>query len=238
MKKIFFALGALDIALLLVLSIVLLLQQNSPAQHVDSNAAFFVGNFHSHTTTSDGKNTYDEMIEAAKALGLDFLVITDHQQIGNDTRAKCLEEKRLLCVIGEEISTTKGHLLAIGIVTEIPAGLSPEETINRIHRQDGLAIPAHPESKKTGKTGWNGLDVTEIKKLQVDAVECHQRGKESKNYVCDLLPNVPKVFDSDAHNTDALRNLASNCLLDNLSVEALKKAVKEGKCKEFIPGAG
>ncbi len=38
------------------------------------------GVVHSHTTWSDGRNTLEEMATAAKALGLEYLTVTDHSQ--------------------------------------------------------------------------------------------------------------------------------------------------------------
>lgn len=38
------------------------------------------GDLHAHTTASDGKNSIEEMALAAKALGYEYLVITDHSQ--------------------------------------------------------------------------------------------------------------------------------------------------------------
>ena len=39
------------------------------------------GDFHMHTTESDGKNSILEMAEAAKARGYEFIVITDHSEV-------------------------------------------------------------------------------------------------------------------------------------------------------------
>src|SRR5262249_41712750 len=38
------------------------------------------GTFHNHTTESDGRNSLEEMVEAARALGLEYLGIGDHSQ--------------------------------------------------------------------------------------------------------------------------------------------------------------
>lgn len=38
------------------------------------------GDFHAHTTATDGSNTIEEMAQAAKELGYQFLCITDHSQ--------------------------------------------------------------------------------------------------------------------------------------------------------------
>jgi len=76
------------------------------------------GDLHMHTTCSDGQNTYDEMVQRAIELHLDFIAITDHVGISerechNASIVKCKAETRLLCIPGAEL-TARLHLLAIG----------------------------------------------------------------------------------------------------------------------------
>lgn len=52
------------------------------------------GDLHMHTDETDGKNTLDEMIEAARALGFNYIAITDHSQ--RVSMARGLDERRLL----------------------------------------------------------------------------------------------------------------------------------------------
>ncbi len=51
------------------------------------------GTFHNHTTASDGKNTLEEMAEAARDHGLQYLGIADHSK--SSFQANGLDEKRL-----------------------------------------------------------------------------------------------------------------------------------------------
>jgi DNA polymerase (family X) len=57
------------------------------------------GTFHNHTTWSDGKNTVREMAEAAQAIGLSYLGISDHSK--SSFQANGLSEERLLSQIEE-----------------------------------------------------------------------------------------------------------------------------------------
>ena len=52
------------------------------------------GDLHTHTTASDGVNSIEEMAAAAKALGFEYLAITDHSK--SQVIATGLDEKRLL----------------------------------------------------------------------------------------------------------------------------------------------
>ena len=51
------------------------------------------GDLHSHSKASDGHYTLEEMAEAAKELGYDYLAVTDHSKAV--TVAQGLDEKRL-----------------------------------------------------------------------------------------------------------------------------------------------
>lgn len=57
------------------------------------------GTFHNHTVASDGRNTLEEMAEAAIELGLQYLGIADHSK--SSFQAKGLDESRLRAQIGE-----------------------------------------------------------------------------------------------------------------------------------------
>ncbi|MEM5772350.1 MAG: CehA/McbA family metallohydrolase [Candidatus Aenigmatarchaeota archaeon] len=189
---------------------------------------YYIGNLHTHTTTSDGEMSYHEVIETAKSLGFDFIAITDHDTISFATSLLCPKEKRILCIIGEEVTSKDGHILAIGINHPIPPYLSAEETIKKIHEQGGIAISAHPDPFS--------LNTEKIKNLEIDAFECNPfTHSEIYNYSCELIQNFPYVYNSDAHEKKQLSIVANKCWMTNLSFEALKEAIKKGNCSEFKP---
>jgi DNA polymerase (family 10) len=54
------------------------------------------GDLHCHTTASDGKNSIEEMVQAARDRGYEYLAITDHSAshgFGNEVSAEQLEEQ-------------------------------------------------------------------------------------------------------------------------------------------------
>lgn len=71
------------------------------------------GVVHVHTRASDGGGDPLDVIAAARAAGLGFVAITDH----NTLEAKPFEGYRdgVLVIVGSELSTTAGHILALGI---------------------------------------------------------------------------------------------------------------------------
>ena len=84
---------------------------------------------------------------ASTKTDLKVIAITDHNTIEGALFAKELEDVYgIEVVIGEEMSTTEGHVLGLFLTEEIPAGLTPAETVRRITEQGGIAIIPHPFS--------------------------------------------------------------------------------------------
>ena len=122
--------------------------------------------FHCHSDASpDSLVSGSQMIEAAKQAGLDKIFFTDHNSIQGALRARDLAPDVVL--IGEEIMTTKGEILAYLIEKEIPARLSPEETIAAIREQGGVISISHPYDPRRG---WNPKELEKYM-TDIDALE-------------------------------------------------------------------
>jgi len=101
---------------------------------------------HVHSEGSyDGSEPVDLILEHAADIGLDGVVITDHDAISESLRAAELAtDYGLVGVPGVEVSTAHGHLLAIG-VEEMPPRRAPyAETVEWIRERGGVAIVPHP----------------------------------------------------------------------------------------------
>jgi predicted metal-dependent phosphoesterase TrpH len=103
---------------------------------------------HIHTLASDGTSGIEEILaHAVDVAGLDVIAITDHERIDAALAARAVARARdlpLEVVVGEEVTTRGGHLLALFIEEPIRPLRSLRTTIAAIHEQGGLAIPAHP----------------------------------------------------------------------------------------------
>lgn len=106
------------------------------------------GIYHVHTRRSDGTGTLRSVAQAAARARLDFVIVTDH---GDGTREPEPPAYRagVLVIDAVEISTTRGHLVALDLPkTPYPLGGSPEAVVEDIARLGGMAIAAHPDSAK------------------------------------------------------------------------------------------
>lgn len=126
--------------------------------------------FHSHTHASkDSLTRPADLIAAARRKGLDRVVITDHNTIAGALAAKKMDPD--LIIVGEEIMTTRGEILAAFVTEQIPQGLTPEETIQRLKDQGAFISVSHPfDRMRSG--AWREQDLVEIIAL-VDAIEVY-----------------------------------------------------------------
>jgi predicted metal-dependent phosphoesterase TrpH len=103
---------------------------------------------HIHTVASDGTATVTAILEhVERQTDLAVIAITDHERIDAALAAKAIAVDRGLrveVVVGEEVTTLGGHLLALYIDRQIRPYRSLRTTIAAVHEAGGLAIPAHP----------------------------------------------------------------------------------------------
>jgi len=124
--------------------------------------------FHCHTIYSkDSLVSPERLIETCYKKKIDRVIITDHNMIKGALEAQRIASE--LVIIGEEIMTTKGEILAAFVTEEIPAGLSPQETIARLKEQGAFISISHPfDFTRSGH--WQEADLLEILPF-VDAIE-------------------------------------------------------------------
>jgi hypothetical protein len=114
-----------------------------------SNLHDLAGVLHVHSTYSDGTGTVPEIAAAARANGLDFLLLTDHDTLAAKEHGEEGWHDGVLVLVGEEVSPHReNHYLAFGIERPIDhAGLSPQQIVNRVDEAGGFGFLSHPFSK-------------------------------------------------------------------------------------------
>ena len=123
---------------------------------------------HCHTRFSrDSLMTFEALVRWMERRGLDMVAITDHDTIAGALDFSARAPERFL--VGEEIRTTHGDVLALFLENEVPPGLSLEETIGRVHAQGGLVGAAHPLDRSRGE--GMGMEMLEAIHEQLDFVE-------------------------------------------------------------------
>jgi len=171
----------------------------------------------------------EDIRRAVKARGLDGIAVTNFHNI---TMAQYLRERidDFLVIIGQEIESKRGHILAINIEKKIPDRLEPAETLRRIHGQGGLAVLAHPY------LGWNSiLPHGQVRDLPFDAIESfnYRAGPMLyPNFLATLgLKNLswPKVANTDS------KELATIGLCHNIVPVEPVRCYTPGVAAKMIP---
>jgi predicted metal-dependent phosphoesterase TrpH len=135
---------------------------------------------HIHTIFSDGLMSPEVLVEyAATQTDLRVIAVTDHDTMAGALVARAYHDyfaqdfAHLEVIVGAEITSKDGDILALFIDEDIPSGLSAAETVERIHAQGGLAVAAHPYAFAFSLLGKDGMKGTKhlIRQVTFDGVE-------------------------------------------------------------------
>jgi len=185
--------------------------------------------FHCHTSASkDSLTSPQKLVDTCRRKGIDRVIITDHNAIAGARAAHLLDPE--LVIVGEEILTTNGEILAAYVNQEIPPFLSPKETIKLLKDQGAFISVSHPFDRfRTG--GWREDDLLEIIP-DVDAIEVFNSrcmnpnfNRLAREYAEEL--NIPGTVGSDAHAAFELGR--SLLLLDQFEgPDEMRRVIRRG----------
>lgn len=157
--------------------------------------------FHCHTRYSkDSLTSLEALLAACQRKNIDRVVITDHNTIQGALLARQMAPDRV--IVGEEIATRAGELLASFVCEEVPRGLPPQEAIARLREQGAFISVSHPfDALRSGH--WDQADLLAILP-QVDAIEtfnarCLWPGYNRRAQAFARQHGLPGTAGSDAH---------------------------------------
>ena len=178
---------------------------------------------HSH----DGYDSVDMILLRAKEIGLDGIAITDHDTIQGGLIGVQMAKKLdldLIVIPGVEVSTTKGHLIVLGITDDIPLGVSPERTTNMAKDLGGTVIVPHPFHPFRHGLRYLPDDI--------DAVEIYNSrfiigysNEKARKLAVDR--NIPAVAGSDAHIAEMI-GYAITKIDSAPSIDKILQAIRAG----------
>jgi predicted metal-dependent phosphoesterase TrpH len=171
----------------------------------------FKTEFHCHTNYSkDSLVTLRDLVTTCRKKGIQRLVVTDHNAIVGALQAHELDPT--LFIVGEEIMTQQGELLAIFVQELVPAGLPASEAIALLRSQGAFISVSHPfDSARSGH--WRTEDLLSITP-KIDAIEIFNSRCISPN--SNILAadfsykhHLPGTVGSDSHS---LREVGTSTL--------------------------
>jgi hypothetical protein len=126
------------------------------------------GVIHCHSTYSDGTGDMEEIGKAANEVGLDFVMMTDHDQMKPVEDGQEKWNGSVLIICGTEITPENNHYIVFGDKklknVETLRALKPQEYIDAVNEQGWFGFIAHPDHVGTKKFEipsykWNSWDV-------------------------------------------------------------------------------
>ncbi|MET8473194.1 CehA/McbA family metallohydrolase [Streptomyces sp. NPDC006422] len=207
--------------------------------------AWYRGDCHLHSWYSDGRRTPAEIGALARAAGLDFINTSDHNTHSAHAHWSDVAGDDLLVMIGEEITTRNGHVVALGTDPGTFIDWRYRARDNRwaryarqIRRAGGLVVPAHPHATCIGcgwKFGfgeadavevWNGPYTPDDEVSLADwdnTLVAHARSGGRTGW-------IPAMGNSDAHrDPDRVGGPQTVVLADDLSRSAIQAGIKAGR---------
>lgn len=188
---------------------------------------------HVHTAASyDSGASVDAVLDAAVAADLDAVAITDHDTMGGVRRAMERARSRDVVVVpGVEVSTTDGHLLALGVVDCPSAGKSFAESVDAVHQQGGVAVVPHPFQRSrhgVSRSTLGECDGIEVyNAMAMTGVRNHRARTFADRH------GYPALGGSDAHTPEMVGRAVTHVELatetEPLTADAVVSAIRAGR---------
>ena len=188
---------------------------------------------HSHSALShDGRDPVDLLLEQAAAVGLDALAVTDHDEIDASIEAaEKAPEHGLVGIVGMEVTSAAGHVLAFGIDELVPSGLPFDETLDRIREAGGIAVVPHPFQKTRHGVAAH---VSEDQLANADAIEVYnsrlftgRANRQAETFA--VRRGLPMTAGSDAHISEMVGQAVTEVGADERSADAILSAIVDGR---------
>ncbi|MFP4000511.1 MAG: PHP-associated domain-containing protein [Thermoplasmata archaeon] len=152
---------------------------------------------HIHSSYSDDSYiSPEDIIKTAEQRGLDGIALNDHNTLEGYRSVKEYDTD-LIIAPALEVSTSGGHVMALGVQEEIEDRLSIPETKDRIEERGGLAIALHPYRTPSG-LGEKNVRANEWAAIEGLNGRCSKRNNKRAQDLAASL-GLPSVAGSDAH---------------------------------------
>ncbi|MBW2990866.1 PHP domain-containing protein [Candidatus Woesearchaeota archaeon] len=164
---------------------------------------------HTYHSKCSGNTKLKRILKKAKQKGLSGIAVTDHNTIKGALELKRLnKDKDFKIIVGEEIKTDVGHVLAYYLKKEIKPG-KLSRVIKDIKKQKAIGVLAHP---------FNYPHPVK----QATAVIAKLIGIKHKRASVNLTPENVKLV----KKLDAIEGFNSRCMLKKENKDAQKLASK------------
>jgi len=138
-----------------------------------------VVNLHMHTRYSDGSGTHKDIAQAALKVGVDVVIVTDHNVLVQGVEGYYRSgPNRVLLLVGQEVHDQalvpqKNHLLVFNANRDVATfAHDPQRLVDAVREAEGMSFIAHPRDPAAPAFGetdisWERWDVTGFNGLEL-----------------------------------------------------------------------
>lgn len=224
-----------------------------PGPLVDE-ARWYAGDFHVHSRQSgDARPTIRETLEFAQGVGLDFVMLSEHNTNSGLTLYAEVQPDfpELLIVPGVEWTTYSGHANALGATEWVDhkvgiRGVTPQGAIQEYHDQGALFFPTHalePSWQQCIGCNWewevdpDTLDAVEVQTASWDSIEFWEDACTNGSHAVALGGSDDHDAGQDIRpHTRSIGTPTTMVFAEQLSVDAILEGVRSGRTVVKING--
>jgi predicted metal-dependent phosphoesterase TrpH len=198
---------------------------------------------HMHTTrySLDSQMDVLVMLRRAREVGLDGVVITEHDWLWTEPELEVLRALApdLVVLAGIEVTARQGHFLVYGVHNPfaVPRGIGVAELCHEVHRQGGGVVAAHPfrwgqPFREILEREQADLDGLELMTNNMDAECRHQAAEVQRSH------DLAGLGSSDAHSEDVLGICYTEFSGSIRRMSDLVQAIRARRCQARERGRG
>ena len=208
-----------------------------PPEPVRRGPAWYSGGLHLHTVHSDGTLTARELARMAKAAGLEFIAITDHNNTTHQLEG--VDDDGLLHIVGEEVTTPGGHASVWGLrglrayvdFRVLPGDPRIADLVQAAQGQGALFSVNHPRSSCVG-CAWEHAVPPGV--VGIEVTNNHPEERAASIAVWDSLlrqgRRITGIGSSDWHRGPLPIDAASvRVWAPELSTAAILEGIRDGR---------
>jgi predicted metal-dependent phosphoesterase TrpH len=164
---------------------------------------------HMHTTRHSPDSRMDPlmMLRQARQIGLDGVVITEHDWLWTEPELEVLRSlgEGLVVLAGIEVTAREGHFLVYGVTNPfaVARGIGVAELCREVHRQGGAVVAAHPF-----RWGQPFEEILEEERPDLDGLEMMSNNMDAecrrRTATVQARLGLAGLGNSDAHHEDVL----------------------------------
>ncbi|HZD13377.1 MAG TPA: PHP domain-containing protein [Candidatus Binatus sp.] len=177
-----------------------------------------------HTARShDAFTTLAELEPSCRRARIDGIAVTEHNLLTS------ILPSRIVALKGIEVSSSVGHVIGLGIVDPIERGLSPEETIQKIRKQNGVAILPHPYDLFRPSVRPDKLNLLPdaIEVLNAASLFARFAWPPAKEFAEEN--GLPQVAGSDSHIPQTIGTAYTLIDADSREESSIMEAIRSGR---------